>query len=455
MSNLAFVLAAFLVLLGGLIVVHELGHYLVARWCGVKVLRFSLGFGPALWTRRCGRDATEWVIAAFPLGGYVRMLDEREAPVAVEELDRAFNRQSVGKRSAIVAAGPLANFLLAIVLYWGIFWHGSEEMLPVLATPPALSAAAAGGFADGDRVLAVAGEEVKTWQDFRWVLMREAVRQERVTVTVETHEGRRQTRELSLADAPGDGWQGDAIERLGVVYYQPHLPAIVGKMVPGDPGERAGLQAGDLVRRIDGVAISSFHDLVMSVQAAPGRKLDFEVERSGSLLHLPVTPVEDRVGGQRIGRIGVYVNEAYLDSTPLKAEVRYGVLQAGSRALYEAWDKSVFSLAMLGRMVTGEVSWRNLSGPVTIADYAGRSARLGVVYYLKFMALVSISLGVLNLLPVPVLDGGHLMYHIFEVIKRGPLSEKTMEIGQRIGLSVLLLLMAFAFFNDISRLLSG
>jgi regulator of sigma E protease len=455
MSNAAFYLAAFAVLLGGLIVVHELGHYLVARWCGVKVLRFSLGFGPVLWSRRCGRDATEWVIAAFPLGGYVRMLDEREAPVAEEELARAFNRQSVGKRSAIVAAGPLANFLLAIFLYWGIFWHGSEEMLPVLGTPPAMTAAATGGFANGDRVVAVDGEEVKTWQDFRWILMREALRRERVTVAVTSHDGGARARELALTDAPGDGWQGDAIERLGVVYYQPFAPAIVGSVIGGEAGAQAGLQVGDRVLNINGQEIASFRDLVLAVRAAPGQVLDFTVEREGARLHLTVRPHPETVAGQRIGRIGVGVSEALLDQTPLQAEVSYGLFAAGAKALREAWDKSVFSLEMLGRMVTGEVSWRNLSGPVTIADYAGRSARLGVIYYLKFMALVSISLGVLNLLPVPVLDGGHLMYHILEVIKRGPLSERAMEVGQRIGLSFLLLLMAFAFFNDISRLFSG
>ena len=262
-------------------------------------------------------------------------------------------------------------------------------------------------------------------------------------------------RRLPLAAAGEQGWEGDALERLGIRFFRPNVPPVVGKVIAGSPGESAGMRSGDEIVAIDGVSVHSWHDFVMQIREAAERPVRIELLRSGQVLAVNVVPEAVSERGKRIGRIGVAVAESQDGSRDVRIFVRYGFFAAGAKAVGETWDKSVFSLVMLGKMLTGEVSWRNLSGPVTIADYAGQSARLGLDYYLKFMALVSISLGVLNLLPVPVLDGGHLMYHMIEVVRRRPLSERAMEISQQVGLSILFVLMAFAFFNDMNRLFSG
>ncbi len=455
MNDFLFYLAAFAVVIGVLVVVHEYGHYAVARLCGVKVLRFSVGFGRPLWSRRFGPDGTEWAIGAFPFGGYVKMLDEREAPVASVELHRAFNRQPVGRRIAIVAAGPAANFLLAILVYWAIFWHGTEELRPVLGAPPAATAAAAGGFAYGERIVKVAGTPVQTWEDVRWQLLQRAAEESDVRLEVINERHEVALRRLDLGVIRASGWEGDAFQQLGLTPYRPRLPPVVGKVVAGEAGARAGLRDGDRFFAIDGEPVEYWSDVVRLVRAAPGRSLRADILRGDRELSLAMTPQLHEERGQRFGRLGISVHESAPLRDDLTVVVAYGPVDAFGRALHETWDKSVFSLVMLGKMLTGEVSWRNLSGPVTIADYAGQSAKLGIEHYLKFMALVSISLGVLNLLPIPILDGGHLMYYLVEIIKRGPVSERSMEIGQQVGLALLLMLMAFAFYNDINRLISG
>ncbi|MGV0974908.1 MAG: RIP metalloprotease RseP [Azonexus sp.] len=455
MSEIPFYLAAFLFVLGVLIVVHEFGHYLAARYCGVRVIRFSVGFGRTLWQRRLGKDGTEWAIGIFPLGGYVKMLDEREGEVAPEERERAFNRQSVGKRSLIVAAGPAANFVLAIVLYWAVFMLGSDELRPILGTPPAASPAASAGIVNGEQVRAVDGEPVATWNDLRWMLLHKAVAQESTELEVINEQREIALRRLPLAAAGEQGWEGDALERLGIRFFRPDIPPLVGKVMAGSPGESAGIRQGDEIFSIDGVEVHNWHEFVLVIREAAERPLQVELLRGGQTVAVNVVPEAISERGKRIGRIGVAVAESRDSSREVRIFVRYGFFAAGAKAVAETWDKSVFSLVMLGKMLTGEVSWRNLSGPVTIADYAGQSARLGIDYYLRFMALVSISLGVLNLLPIPVLDGGHLMYHMIEVVRRRPLSERAMEISQQVGLSILFVLMAFAFFNDMNRLFSG
>ncbi len=454
MSDIPFYLLAFIVVLGALIVVHEFGHYVAARWCGVRVLRFSVGFGHALWQRRLGKDGTEWAIGIFPLGGYVKMLDEREGEVAAEERERAFNRQSVGKRSLIVAAGPAANFVLAILLYWAVFMHGSDELLPILGTPPAASPAAIAGVVNGEQVRTIDGQAVATWNDLRWTLLQKAARQESADLEVINEQHEIAVRRLPLQAAGDEGWEGDALERLGIRFFRPDLPPVVGKVMPGSPGEVAGIRSGDTILAVDGVEVRNWHDFVLQVRGAGERQVHIYLSRNGAAVAVDVVPEAISERGKRIGRIGVAVADNR-DGREVRVFVRYGFLAAGGKALAETWDKSVFSLVMLGKMVTGEVSWRNLAGPVTIADYAGQSARLGVDYYLKFMALISISLGVLNLLPIPVLDGGHLLYYMIEVVRRRPLTERAMEIAQQIGFSILFVLMAFAFFNDMNRLLSG
>ena len=455
MSELPFYLVAFAIVLGALIVVHELGHYAAARYCGVKVLRFSVGFGRSLWSRRFGRDQTEWVIGVFPLGGYVKMLDEREGEVEPADLPRTFNRQSVGRRSLIVAAGPLANFLFAILIYWFVFMQGSNELLPILGTPPADSPAAVAGVANGEQVRSVDGEPVATWSDLRWMLLNKAAGQESLELEVINEQREIAVRRLQLAAAGEDGWQGDALERLGIRFFRPNMAPVIGKVLAGGRGEAAGLRVGDEVLRIDGIEIDNWSDFVLIVRDAAERPLRIELARDGRAIAVDVVPEAVSERGRQVGKLGVAVAESSAGGREVRTFVRYGFFEAGRKAFAETGEKSLFSLVMLGKMLTGEVSWRNLSGPVTIADYAGQSARLGIDYYLRFMALISISLGVLNLLPIPVLDGGHLLYHAIEVVRRRPLSERAMEIAQQIGLSILVVLMAFAFFNDINRLISG
>jgi regulator of sigma E protease len=454
-SDFPFYLAAFLVVLGVLVVIHELGHYLAARYCGVKVLRFSVGFGPVIFQRKFGVDRTEWAIAAIPLGGFVKMLDEREGEVASDELSRAFNQQTVGKRSLIVAAGPLANFVLAILLYWAVFMHGSDELLPVLGPPPVSSPAAIAGINNGERVRAVDGQAVATWNDFRWLLLQKAADHESVELEVINEQQEIALRRLPLAAVGEQGWEGDALGRLGIVFFRPKIPPVIGKVVAGGPADKAGLKAGDRVLAINGSAIPNWFDFVLKVRDAAGQALLVEINRNGQTVTVNMIPEGNPERGRQVGKVGVAVAETAESRRELRTFVSYGFFDAGGKAFVETWEKSVFSLVMMGKMLTGEVSWKNLSGPVTIADYAGQSAKLGIDYYIKFMALVSISLGVLNLLPIPVLDGGHLLYHAIEVVRRRPLSQRAMELGQQFGLAILFTLMAFAFFNDINRLVSG
>jgi regulator of sigma E protease len=446
---------AFLVALGPLIVVHELGHYAVARWCGVKVLRFSVGFGRALFTRRLGRDRTEWVVAALPLGGYVKMVDEREGEVAPADLPRAFNRQSVWKRIAIVVAGPLANFLLAIALYWWLFMTGVPEAKPILAAPEAGTVAAQAGLRAGDVVRAINDEPVSGWQDVRWRILQLALDRRHARLEVEDSRGALDWRSLDLSGVAADAVEGDLLAKLGLRVYRPPLAPVIGEVLPGSVAARAGLAPGDRLAAVDGAPLATWDAVVAKVRASPGRRLAFEVERDGGVRRVELVPEAVAAGNETIGRIGA---SPRIDREALKAyeiEVRYGPLEAAAKAAARTWEMSVFSLRMLGKMIMGSVSWRNLSGPITIADYAGKSASLGLATFLAFLALISISLGVLNLLPIPLLDGGHLMYYTIEVLKGSPVSERAMELGQRAGLAVLLFLMAFAFYNDINRLITG
>jgi regulator of sigma E protease len=453
--SLLHTIASFVVALGLLIVVHELGHYVVARWCGVKVLRFSVGFGRALFARRFGPDRTEWVVAAVPLGGYVKMVDEREGDVAPADLPRAFNRQSVWRRFAIVVAGPVANFLLAIALYWWLFMSGVQEAKPIVAAPETGTAAAQAGLRAGDTIRAINDEAVTGWQDVRWRLLQLALDRKQARIEVADARGAIDWRTLDLSRVAADEVEGDLLAKLGMRLYRPALAPVIGNAITGGVAARAGLAAGDRVVAVNGEPVASWEALVTKVRANPGRALALEIERSGTSRRVELVPESTTQGAETIGRIGA---APQVDQQALKAyyfEVRYGPVEALAKAVARTWEMSIFSLRMLGKMIIGEVSWRNLSGPVTIADYAGQSASLGLAPYLAFLALISISLGVLNLLPIPLLDGGHLMYYTIEVLKGSPVSERAMEIGQRAGLAVLLFLMAFAFYNDINRLLTG
>jgi regulator of sigma E protease len=448
-------IVAFIVALGVLIVVHEYGHYIVARLCGVKVLRFSVGFGRALATRRLGADQTEWVIAAIPFGGYVKMLDEREGPVAPAELGRAFNRQTVWKRFAIVLAGPLFNFAFAVLVYAGLFMYGLPEARPILGAPAPNTLAAAAGVHAGDTVRAIDGESISTWQELRWRVLQAALQREPVKLETIDERGHIAVATLDLRGFPSADVEADVLERTGLRLYRPALAPILGQIVPGGAAERAGLASGDRILRVDAQAIDTWETFVNAVRAHPGTPMALTVERSGASRSVEVTPDAVSANNTRIGRIGAGPQQPEGYAEKLLVRVQYGPLASLGRASAKTWDISAFSLKMLGKMLIGEVSWRHLSGPVTIADYAGQSASLGWVSYLTFLALISISLGVLNLLPIPLLDGGHLMYYAIEIAKGRPVSERFMELGQRVGLALLLVMMAFAFYNDLNRLITG
>jgi regulator of sigma E protease len=453
--NLAISILAFVVALGVLIVFHELGHFLVARLFGVKVLRFSIGFGRPLWRSLRGPDRTEWVIAALPLGGYVKMLDEHEGPVAPEEVHRAFNRQGVWRRVAIVAAGPVANFLLAIVLYWVLFVGGVQEAKPIIGAPAPGTVAEAAGLARGETILKINGEPMTTWQQVRWRLLQLAVEKQSAELEVIDAKQHLATRTMDLSTFDLEGFESDPLSRVGIRLDWPDSEPVVGEVLAGDVAERGGLRPGDRILSIDGGEVRLWEDVVKAVRRRPGEEMRFVVLRGGNTIEITLRPALIKENGERFGRIGA---GARVDPEWRKnhvTEVHYSPVAALSRALQRTWETSTFSLKMLGKMLIGEVSWKNLSGPVTIADYAGQSAQLGVGAYLAFLALISISLGVLNLLPIPILDGGHLLYYVVEIFKGSPVSERVMELGQRLGLTVLLFLMAFAIYNDFNRLLTG
>ncbi len=450
-------LLAFLFALGLLVFVHELGHYSVARWCGVKVLRFSIGFGKPLLTWRVGPDRTEWSLSPIPLGGYVKMLDEREDAASIDpaEVHRAFNRQSLAKRSAIVIAGPAANFLLAILLYAVLGMAGLQEPAPVLGQPVAGSAAAQAGIADGDRVLRLDGQAVTSFNDMRLRMINGIVDKRPVLLDVVGQGGERQIQLQTTGLPPGE-LERDFTRTLGLELRPGAV--LVGNVVAGSAALEAGLRGGDEILSIDGQPIHRARDLIEKVKASPETALRFVVRRDGAEITLPVTPKAELetntpAGGvsssERVGRIG-----AALTQRVEMVTIDLGPIDAIVHGAARTWEMSIFSLRMLGKMITGSLSWKNLSGPVAIADFAGQSVSVGWFAYVGFLALISVSLGVLNLLPVPVLDGGHLVYYALEAIKGRPLSERFMQVTQRIGLAMVAGLMFVALFNDLSRLLS-
>lgn len=441
---------AFLVVICILVVVHEYGHYLAARLSGVKVLKFSVGFGKPLVSRRMGRDETEWAVGALPLGGYVKMLDEREGEVDRSEVHRAFNRATVWRRMAIVVAGPLANFLLAIVVFWGLFIHGIPSIKPILGDPGENTPAAMAGLRNGDEVVSVDGSSVHTFAELHLRLLEAASNKEKPVLKLASGE----RRELDLSQLPEGTLEGNG-KALGLELYMPPLAPIVGRLEAGSVAERAGLKPGDRVLAVDGQPVSFWQDFARFVRARPGAEIQLLVEAQSGQRVLRVTPAKVSENGRVIGRVGAgpEIDPALFE--PLQAEERYAPLQALGQAAVKTWDTAAFSLKMLGRMVLGQVSWRNLSGPVSIADYAGQTAQQGWLSFAGFLAIISIGLGVINLLPIPLLDGGHLMYYLVEVLQGRPVSERIMELGARIGMAIIGALIFLALYNDVLRLLNG
>ncbi len=447
-------LIAFVVVIAILVTVHEYGHFWVARRLGVKVLRFSIGFGRPLWQWRRGEDATEYVIAAIPLGGYVRMLDGREGPVDPSERHRAFDRQPLRVRVAIVLAGPLANFLLAIVAYAIVFMIGVTGLKPVVGEVTPGSLAAQGGFRAGDLIERVGDRSVATWNEAFLAIVDASLNRSPIDVDVVDAEERPQRRRIDFSAVAGEIDRENLMNYIGIAPYRIEIPPLIGAVEEGGAASRAGLSAGDRIVEADGVPITDWGQWVEYVRARPGRTIEVVVsDARGQRRTLSLTPdALETSGGRIIGRIGAAVDYPEDDVAAMQTTVRYGPVRALGAGVEKTWAMTLLTLRMLANMVFGDVSVDNLSGPISIAQFAGQSASLGAASFIGFIALISISLGVLNLLPIPVLDGGHLLFYLIEGIKGGPLSAQAEALGQRIGLAFILGLMFIAFYNDIARL---
>ena len=452
---------AFIVTIGLLVTIHEYGHFQVARWCNVKVLRFSIGFGKPLWQKTFGKDKTEFVLAAIPLGGFVKMLDEREqqaeenpVPQSEADLKRAFNRQSVWKRIAIVLAGPVANLLLAIVLYWGLYMLGVTGTRPIVGVVEANSLAAQASLQSGETIQKIAGKPVSTWQEARWLLLEESLENKSVEIEAVNNNNELVQHTLSFEGINNDA-EIDILKKIGLDVFKPNIPAVIGEILPNSAAEKAGLMANDKIVQIDKVETQDWEQAVSIIKANPNKKLQFTIKRGQETVQITATPEAIKENNQTIGRMGAGVKLEQAELDKLLITLNYSPLASLQKAMVKTWETSIFSLKMLGKMLTGQVSLKGISGPVTIATYAGESANMGLKVFLGFLALVSISIGVLNLLPIPVLDGGHLMYYMAEILKGSPVSEQAMLVGQKIGFVLLGLLMTIALFNDFNRLISG
>ena len=453
MINLIYMVFAFVVAISVLVVVHEFGHYWVARRMGVKVLRFSLGFGKPLWMRRFGPDKTEWVIAAIPLGGYVKMLDEHEGKVAKRDLRRAFNRQSIPKRMAIALAGPLFNFLFAILAYSILFMAGVDGIRPVVGQVVPGSLAQHAGFQSGDELLAVDDYKIESWDQRRLYLYERALDRATVRFTVSDKNRLKQERMLDLSTlSAADVGTGLLERKIGLFPMLPEPDPVIGSLEKGGVAEQAGIKVGDRIVAVDGRAVPTWQAVVTAISKRASETLVVRVERNGVSQDFSVTPQAVESGGQRIGRIGVGVQRPELPAD-MRVRVRQTPFAAFAEGIDTTWLMSSLTLKMLAKMLMLEVSTETISGPLTIAQYAGASAQIGFDRFIQFLAVVSISLGVLNLLPVPVLDGGHLLFYTIEAIRGRPLSDAMMHWGQQIGIVLLIALMALAFYNDFTRLL--
>ena len=448
MSTVLGNLLAFVVAISILVAVHEYGHYVVGRWLGMKVLRFSIGFGKPVWTKIAGPDRTEYCISAIPLGGYVRFLDGREGPVPKEDEGRAFNHRPIPSRIVVLLAGPFFNFLFAIVAYWALFIYGVPTIQPAVGEVEPGSYAAEAGLEYGDRIVAVGDEATEGWEATLLAMLDHMIADGRVPLTLESVSGSIRSATIIVGDdrkrltEPGLIFDG-----LGFRPWQP--PAEIGELVENGAAERAGLMVGDRITAIDDDRVVSYGDLIDAVSNRGNATVTVEYVRDGSSRSVELVIGVQEIDGKQRGLLGVRAPSNIGDYYYLR---KYGPVDSMTEAIGRTWSSTLFTVRMLGRMVTGDVSIKNISGPINIAQFAGESAQRGPSYFLGFLAIVSISLGVLNLLPVPILDGGQIVYQTIEGLKGSPLSERSQIIGQQFGIFALLLLMSFAFYNDLARI---
>lgn len=453
MQNLIFSIGGFLVAIGILVTVHEYGHYLAARLCNVKVLRFSVGFGKPLWSRVSGKDQTEYVVAAIPLGGYVKMLDEMETEVAQDQKHRAFNNQSLIKRTFIVSAGPLANFIFAIFAYMAVNLLGQQGLEPVVEHVKQDSYAQQLGFQEGDSIVSIDGRKHQHWDDNRFYLLNRALTKSAVDFQVQSRNGENAI--LTVDFSILENWQPSQAlleSVLGLYPLNTQLEAIVGSILPDSPASRAGLQIDDKIVSVDGQPVTNWQNLVSYISSRPNQLVTIGVERAQAGLQMLDVEIEAKeVNGVEIGRMGVGNKPVEIPEQKI-VDISHSFGSALAGGIDNTWQMSILTVRMLWKMLKLEVSPKNISGPITIAEYAGKTAQVGLNSFLLFLAVISISLGIINLLPIPMLDGGHLLMYLAEAVKGSPLSENSMIIGQKIGLLILGALMFLAFYNDLARL---
>lgn len=444
-------LLAFVVAISVLVAVHEYGHYIVGRWTGMKVLRFSIGFGRPIWSRTGGKDRTEYCVSAIPLGGYVRFLDTREGPIPEEDEGRAFNQRPIPHRIAVLLAGPAFNFLFAIVAYWALFIYGIPTLVPAVGSVEPESYAAEAGLEQGDRIIAVGDVATADWETALLAMLGHMVSDGRVPLTLEAADGWQRPVSIDVGDdARRLTEPGMLFDGLGFQPFGPgDLPADIGRVEDDGPAKGAGLEPGDRIVAVDGLKVDDFSALVEIVQERANKEVPVDFLRDGSQLTTTLTIQERIVDGEIRGRLGVARGGDFVE---YYYQRRFGPVESLTQAMARTWSSTVFTLRMLGRMITGDVSIKNISGPINIAQFAGESAQRGPDYFLGFLAIVSISLGVLNLLPIPVLDGGQIVYQSIEGLKGSPMSERAQIMGQQIGIFALILLMSFAFYNDLARI---
>jgi regulator of sigma E protease len=451
-------IVAFIVAIGVLVSVHEFGHYWVARRLGIKVLRFSIGLGKPLWKRILGKDQVEYVIAVVPLGGYVRLLDEREGNVAPHEVGRAFNRQPVWKRIAVLLAGPAFNLIFAVIAYWVLFMAGVPALKPLVGEVAPDSIAARAGLRYEDEIVSVGGRQTGTLEAATLGILEDMTDDGTINMRVRGADGAERELALVAGERSRSLTQPEALlPGLGFDVWRPRLAAVAGTVVPGGAADRAGLKSGDEIVRFNGESVADFSQLVRLVEPRMNQAVQLEIRRDGRLIKIPVTIGEDTLAGRKVGRMGIGPANRPLKSAGGRSAQdmmilqKYGVVDAVGQAAVKTWDTSIFTLRIVGRIVTGDVSLKAISGPISIAETTGFAARQGWRIFLINLALISISLGVLNLLPIPILDGGQIVYQLAELVKGRPVSERAQLLGYQIGIAMLILMMTLAFYNDIAR----